>query len=280
MGTEQRDWRDQGTGPTTGRGNAIAIALVLPVLLVVSWAVQIGAYLARDFGSMDDRLGAGGVLTRLVIGAVLAVGIPVVVLVVQVRARRREPRHSLVAVVAAIVVLVIAVPWNGLVLTSQVRSMAADAQQRAQPPTAAERHFAHGDARATLERIGDRTVRILGGDRKSAYRDGERAGGAYSEDCQLSNAHQGVRWMYWYDPGEYTDEQGNELLPEDHTVIEGANGDVDGVREYWASEGIDARSEEDMVLDQIAPTADWLESGSSYTRPGPDVDFRTICLVR
>ncbi|WP_418517041.1 hypothetical protein ACNUCX_08205 [Curtobacterium flaccumfaciens pv. flaccumfaciens] len=280
MGTEQRDWRDQGTGPTTGRGNAIAIALVLPVLLVVSWAVQVGAYLARDFGSMDDRLGAGGVLTRLVIAAVLAVGIPVAVLVVQVRARRREPRHSLVAVVAAIVVLVIAVPWNGLVLTSQLRSMAADARQWAQPATAAERHFADGDARATLERIGDRTVRILGGDRKSAYRDGERAGGAYSEDCQLSNAHQGVRWMYWYDPGEYTDEQGNELLPEDHTVIEGANRDVDGVREYWASEGIDARSEEDMVPDQIAPTADWLGNGSSYTRPGPDVDFRTICLVR
>lgn len=280
MGTEQQDWRDQGKGPTTGRGNAIAIALVLPVLLVVSWAVQIGAYLARDFGSMDDRLGAGGVLARLVIGAVLAVGIPVVVLVVQVRARRREPRHSLAAVVAAIVVLVIAVPWNGLVLTSQVRSMAADARQWAQPATAAERHFADGDARATLERIGDRTVRILGGDRKSAYRDGERAGGAYSEECQLSNAHQGVRWRYWYHPDNYTDADGKELLPEDHALIEGANRDVAGVRAYWASESIGARSEADMVPDQISPTADWLESASSSTRPGPDVDFSTICLVR
>jgi hypothetical protein len=210
------------------------------------------------------------VLARLVIGAVLAVGIPVVVLVVQVRARRREPRHSLVAVVAAIVVLVIAVPWNGLVLTSQVRSVAADARRWAQPATAAERHFADGDARATLERIGDRTVRILGGDRKSAY----------SEECRLSNAHQGVRWRYWYHPGEYTDEHGKELLPEDHTLIEGANRDVAGVRAYWESEGIDARSEADMVADQISPTADWLESTSSYTRPGPDVDLSTICLVR
>ncbi|WNY34238.1 hypothetical protein Q9Q99_01570 [Curtobacterium flaccumfaciens] len=280
MSTEQQDWRDHGTGPTTGRGNAIAIALVLPVLLVVSWVVQIGAYLERDFGSMDDRLGPGGVLTRLVIGAALAVGIPAVVLVVQVRARRRERRHSLAAVVAAIVVLVIAVPWNGLVLTSQVRSMAADARQRAQPATAAERHFADGDAGATLERIGDRTVRILGGDRKSAYRDGERAGGAYSEECKLSNAHQGVRWTYWYAPGEYTDADGKELLPEDHTMIEGANRDVDRVRSYWESEGIGARLRRTWSPTRSHPQPTGWRAPSSYTRPGPDVDFRTICLVR
>jgi hypothetical protein len=93
-------------------------------------------------------------------------------------------------------------------------------------------------------------------------------------------AHQGVRWLYWYDPGEYTDAGGKELLPDDHTMIEGANREVDRVRAYWESEGIDARSEADLVPDQISPTADWLESSSSYTRPGPDVDFRTICLVR
>ncbi|WP_144804951.1 hypothetical protein [Curtobacterium sp. BH-2-1-1] len=268
--------------PVVGRAGAVGLAVALPVLLVVSWLVQLGVLLQASFGADDTRPGPGGVLAGLLVGTLLAVGVPVAVIVVYVLKRRRQPRTSLAAVISAIVVLVVAVPLNTLGIAGQVGTVAEDARVRAQPATAAERHFAHseGGAEAALNRIGDRTVEMLGSRRSEGFRsDGSPKGGAYSEPCLLDNRHEGLEWEYWFIAAELHDASGADLLPEGASTVPGGATDLAAVRAAWQAEGIGAERSAAGSEEQYEPRADWLAS-SSYARPGPTVVLRTICLER
>ncbi|MBD8101049.1 hypothetical protein PlfCFBP13513_10865 [Plantibacter flavus] len=110
-------------GPVTGRASGVGITLLLFGLLVASWLVQLSFALQGEFGPSEDRLSGGGMLVGFVLGAAIAIGSPIVVLILQARVHKRTPRHSIVAAVGAIVVLVIAVPINAVVVGLQAVSV-------------------------------------------------------------------------------------------------------------------------------------------------------------
>ncbi|GAB2971761.1 hypothetical protein GCM10027282_07160 [Frigoribacterium salinisoli] len=267
----------QGPPAVAGRGTGIALAIPLPIALVVGWTVQLGTLLGRDFGSSDGRAGETTVLVGLLAGAVLGVGAPVAVLVLEARARRRDPRRSSVAFAAAIVVLVIGVLTSGLVAGAQVPVAIADLHRRAQPPTEAESRHPGQEAGDELRRIGDGTVVALGGD-PAVGRDGPGAAARLgSEECVLDNGGPGVSWRYSYAADQLVDDVGAPLLPEGADEIPGTRSDLGGVREFWAGEGIGA-DRDDVGFDQVVPVSDQLERWS-YARSGPTVVLVGTCVV-
>jgi hypothetical protein len=110
-------------GPVTGRASGVGITLLLFGLLIVSWFVQLSFALLGAFGPSEDRLSGGGMLGGFVLGAAIAIGSPIVVLILQARVHRRTPRHSIIAVIGAVVVLIIAVPVNAIVVGLQAVSV-------------------------------------------------------------------------------------------------------------------------------------------------------------
>ena len=110
-------------GPVTGRASGVGITLLLFGLLVVSWLVQLSFALQGEFGPSEDRLSGGGMLGGFVLGAAIAIGSPIVVLILQARVHKRTPRHSIIAVIGAVVVLIIAVPINAIVVGLQAVSV-------------------------------------------------------------------------------------------------------------------------------------------------------------
>lgn len=262
---------------TTGRGSVIAVAVALPVALVVAWIVQLSAVLSSEFGPTEDRTGGLGLTVWLVVGAAIGIGVPLAVLVGQVRARRRDPSHSGVALVVATLVLVVGLVTCGLVVVLQLSAVTADRYRTAQPPSAAEQRYTGEEAGDALRGLGDDTVRALGGDPTEGFRTDGSNVRAWSEECLLDNDDPGVVWSYRYHADSLVDASGEPLLPDGVHVLSGTRTDLDGVRELWSSEGIGA--EQDLVdFDQIVPEADWLERWS-YVRSGPTVDITTICLV-
>lgn len=262
---------------TTGRGSGVAVALTLPVALVVGWIVQLTAVLSRLLEPTDDPTGGFGLTGWLVVGAASGVGVPLAVFVGQVRARRRDPSLSGVAFVVATLVLVVGLVTCGLAVVLQFSSVAADRYRTAQPPSTAEQRYTGEEAGDELRALGDDTVRTLGGDPTEGFRTDGSNVRAWSEECLLDNDDPGVVWSYSYSADGLVDASGEPLLPDGLHVLPGTRTDLDGVRELWSSEGIGA--EQDLVdFDQIVPEADWLERWS-YVRAGPTVDITTICLV-
>lgn len=132
--------------PTTGRGVGALVVLGLAVLLPVSWLVDLLALVQRDFGDPYGPRHEGPVLAAFVVGAALGVGVPVLVLVVQARVRRRDPSLSAASLVGAAVVLVLAVPTHGLALAGQVVAVVEEHRTTSAPPTPAERTSEGRDA--------------------------------------------------------------------------------------------------------------------------------------
>lgn len=262
---------------TTGRGVGVAVALTLPVALVVAWIVQLSAMLSSEFGPTEERTGGLGLTVWLVVGAAIGVGVPLAVLIGQVRARRRDPSLSGVALVAATLVLVVGLATCGLVVVVQISAATADLYRTAQPPTAAEQRYTGDEAGVELRALGDDTVRALGGDPDEGFGTDGSNGRAWSEECLLDNDDPGVVWNYWYHADSLVDASGDPLLPDGVDVLPGTRTDLDGVRELWSGEGIGA--EQDQVdFEQVVPVVDWLERWS-YVRAGPTVDITTICLM-
>ena len=120
---DDASWLTEQEGPVTGRAAGIGITLLLFALLVVSWFVQLSFALQGEFGPSEDRLSGGGMLGGFILGAVIAIAPPVVTLVLQAKVHKRTPRHSIVAVIGAVVVLIIAVPINAVVVGLQAVSV-------------------------------------------------------------------------------------------------------------------------------------------------------------
>ena len=268
-----------GAGPpaTTGRGTGMAIAVGLPLVLLVAWGLQLSAVRASDFGPAEQVHREVGLLIALLAGAALAVGVPTAVLVRQVRLRRRDPRHSRAAFVAAVVVLVVGAATSGVAALAQVPAAIGELYQQAQPPTAAEARSTGQEAHDDMRRIGDGTVRALGGDPGVGRSSQGSSGPVWSEPCRLANDDPGVSWRYSWSADSRVDAEGAPLLPEGVEVLPGTREDLDGVREFWASEGIEAE-QDTVAVDQVVPVADWLERWS-YVRAGPTVRLEGICTA-
>jgi hypothetical protein len=116
-------------GPVTGRTSGLGIAVILFALLALSWIVQFSSALQHDFGPFEDRLSDGGMLGGFVLGAAIAIVPPIVVLVLQARTHKRNPHHSIAAVVAAVAVLVIAVPINTVVVGLESASIVKELRE-------------------------------------------------------------------------------------------------------------------------------------------------------
>jgi len=110
-------------GPATGRASGIGLTLLLFGLLVVSWFVQLSFALQGGFGPPEDRLSDGGLLGGFILGAAVAIVPPVLVIILEARVHKRTPRHSIIGVVGAVVVLLIAVPINAIVVGLQAASV-------------------------------------------------------------------------------------------------------------------------------------------------------------
>lgn len=112
-------------GPVSGRAAGIGITLLLFALLIVSWFVQLSFALQGEFGPPEDRLSGGGMLGGFILGTAIAIAPPIVTLILQARVHKRTPRHSIIAAVGAICVLVIAAPVNAVVVGLQAVSLAS-----------------------------------------------------------------------------------------------------------------------------------------------------------
>ena len=171
----------------TNRSSSVVVALLMPVALVVGFAFQLGASLQQTFGSGEPT---PGTTLAVLLGVAIAVGIPAAVLVVEVRERRKDRSRASAAMIAAIVVLCIAGALDGTALLSTIGTTAQDAQRRAQPATAAERHFGDRDASGELRELGSRTAALLQSDLDPAGAQVTR------QECQLRNDQPGTSFIY------------------------------------------------------------------------------------
>ncbi|WP_156351694.1 hypothetical protein [Agreia sp. Leaf210] len=271
----------ESEGPTTGRAAGLGIVAILFVLLVASWLIQLSAFLQRDFGPFEKRLSDGAVIVWISIAAAIAILSPIAVLLLQARVHKRNPRHSIAAVLGAVVVLVIAVPTNTIVVGSQVASLVAETKEKAQPPSEAETFFERngGDPRREVLELGDETVRLLGGDPTLGTENFDATYRVFSEECYLDNSNPGTMWYYRYKAQSQVDATGQPLVPEGSQELPTATHDMAGVIAYWASRGVTATKQEDAKSDeQYKAEADWL-GYDSWSSPDPHVLFTTICLA-
>jgi len=268
--------------PTTGRGVGALVVLGLAVLLPVSWLIDLLALVQRDFGDPYGPRSEGPVLAAFVVGALLGVGVPVLVVLVQARVRRRDPSLSAASLVGAAVVLVLAVPTHGLALAGQLVAVVEEHRTTSAPPTTAERTFEGRDAGDAVRDLGEASVVALGADPATGYwpaSDGPLdADRPSSRECTLDDRSPGVEWTWQWDAGWLVDAQGAPLVPEGADVLPSAVPDQEALRQAWASRDVTAVPDDEVVPDQLRPEADWLDPGS-FARPGPDVLIETICLV-
>jgi len=171
----------------TNRSSSVVVALLMPVALVVGFAFQLGASLQQTFGSGEPT---PGTTLAVLLGVAIAVGIPAAVLVVEVRERRKDRSRSSAAMIAAIVVLCIAGALDGTALLSTIGTTAQHAQRRAQPATAAERHFGDRDAAGELRELGARTAALLQSDLDPAGAE------VTKQECPLRNDEPGTSFIY------------------------------------------------------------------------------------
>jgi len=252
------------------RGGVVALVILL---LMVCLAITAWTFLDYGFSGPAGRSSELQLALTYVGAGVLGLALPLAVLVAY--ARHRRPGVSIPdAVVASIVVVLLALPAVVPAVVSAAPAGAADAARRTAPPTAAERQFEDGDVEAELRRVGDETVRLLGGEPDAVDLDDLVS----TTDCELSNADDGLAWRYIFDPRHLQDLDGQRLLGEDETELSTATGDLEGVRAAWADRGIGAREVPDVegLLEAEAP---WFEDGSAHAGVDGAVYLFTVCLV-
>jgi hypothetical protein len=252
------------------RGGVVALEILL-LLICLAWTAW--TFLDYGFSGPAGRSSELQLALTYIGAGVIGLGLPLAVLVTY--ARRRRPGVSVPdAVVASIVVIVLALPAVVPAVVSAAPAGAADAARRTLPPTAAERQFEDGDVEAELRRVGDETVRLLGGDPEAVDPDDL----VTTSDCELSNADDGVTWRYVFDPRYLQDLDGQPLLGEDETELATATGDLEAVRAAWADRGIGARDVPDAEW-LVEAEAPWFEDGSAHAGVDGSVYLFTVCLV-
>jgi hypothetical protein len=136
-------------------------------------------------------------------------------------------------VVVAAVTLAVGVPALTPAIVLTAPDAAQDLTRRFEPPTVAEQHFAGQDAETDLRRIGDESVRLLGGDPDMVAPEDLTDG----YECELENAQRGVSWHYVYDPRYLSDLDGRPLLGEGEQQLPGPTADLETVRRPGCSIG-------------------------------------------
>jgi|GEM_PF-3164425 len=253
---------------TTGVGSGIAIAVLLPGTLLVCWLVQLIVYIRAEVGQGDDRLSDGAVLGWYLGAAALPVLVSALTVIVQLAIRRYDEHYSIVGTIAALVVLAIALLTNGTLIGSHLVSTARSAYEQAQPPTAAETHFAGGDARAGLREIGDHTVELLGGDPSVRNAADGSTDHIETRRCSLRNGSRGTEYVYSYP----------DLSPTPTPEAAPVPGDIDAVQDYWKAQGIRTVRVDGRPEPQIEARVPWL-SPDSFARVGPAVQLVSACLA-
>jgi hypothetical protein len=271
---------DAADGPPGGAvpGRSTGLVVLMVALLIAGWFVDLATLLS--FAYPSDAHPDGVVLAGYVVGAVIAVGLPLVVVVREARSRRRDRSRPRDLAVASLVLLVVGLLTTGYVVVGQVTEIVQRAVREAQPPTAAERHFEGRDVEAELVSLGGETVRVLGGDLESTSLAGDGPVQVFSEECRLQNADAGIAWTYRYDPSYLVDDEGVPFMPERGGMLPTATDDLSGAVALLESRGLTVERDTDadggpkLLLD-----ADWVGS-YSVVRPGPSVVLDTTCLVR
>jgi len=252
------------------RGGVVALVILL---LLVCLAITAWTFLDHGFSGPAGRSSELQLAATYIGAGVLGLALPLAVLVTHVRHRR--PGVSIPdAVVASIVVVLLGLPAVVPAVVSAAPAGIADAARRTAPPTDAERQLEDRDVGAELRRVGDETVRLLGGDPDAVDPDDV----VTTTDCELSNADDGVSWRYIFDPQYLQDIGGQPLLGEDETQLATATGDLDGVRAAWTARGFAAKEVPDVegLLEAEAP---WFEDGSAHAGVDGAVYIFTVCLV-
>ena len=286
--TQDDDGRARPTGGPTDRGEGepqvVAASgrswidhegVVALMILLLSACLAITGWTFLDHGSSGPAGRSSELqLAATYVGAgALGLALPLAVLVTH--ARHRRPGSGTPApVVASIVVLLLCLPVVVPAVVSAVPAGVADAARRTVPPAAAERRFEDGGAEAELRRVGDETVRLLGGDPDVVSADDI----VTTSSCELSNADDGLSWRYVFDPRYLEDRDGQRLLGEGETQLATATGDLDGVRAAWTDRGL-AVSEVPGVEGLIEAHAPWFEDGSAHAGVDGSVYLFTTCLV-
>lgn len=274
-GTDGSGRADDSGGAAPGRSTGLVVLMV--GLLIAGWFADLWTLLTLSYPSGAHPLGE--VLAWYVVGAVVSLGLPVVVLVREARGRRRDRSRRRDLLVASVVLLVLGLATHGWVVGGQTKAVVDRAVRVAQPPTAAERHFEGRDVGAELTALGDETVRVLGGDLEATTATGEDAVDVFSRECTLQNSDPGVEWTYRYSPTSLVDAAGVPYMTEPGGLLPTATADLDAAAELLESRGFTVVRDTDADGGPVLlPEADW--SGYyTYMRPGPYVDLDTTCLV-
>lgn len=245
----------------TNRSSSVVVALLMPVALVVGFAFQLGASLQQTFGSGEPT---PGTTLAVLLGVAIAVGIPAAVLVVEVRERRKDRSRSSAAMIAAIVVLCIAGALDGTALLSAIGTTAQDAERRAQPATAAERHFGDRDAAVELRELGARTAALLQSDLDPAGAEVTR------QECQLRNDQPGTSFIY----DLRRPDEGPTAAPAAPTAEERTR--FDAVAALWSGAGISQDPPSAEHPEELNGSSPWTVRAVATT--SGEVFISTECL--
>ena len=246
----------------TNRSSSVVVALLMPVALVVGFAFQLGASLQQTFGSGEPT---PGTTLAVLLGVAIAVGIPAAVLVVEVRERRKDRSRSSAAMIAAIVVLCIAGALDGTALLSTVGTTAQDAQRRAQPATAAERHFGDRDAAGELRELGARTAALLQSDLDPAGAE------VTKQERPLRNDEPGTSFIY----DLRRPDEGSTAAPTAPTAEERTR--FDAVAALWSGAGISQDPPSAEHPEELNGSSPWTVRAVATT--SGEVFISTECLA-
>lgn len=246
----------------TNRSSSVVVALLMPVALVVGFAFQLGASLQQTFGSGEPT---PGTTLAVLLGVAIAVGIPAAVLVVEVRERREDRSRSSAAMIAAIVVLCIAGALDGTALLNTIGTTAQHAQRRAQPATAAERHFGDRDASGELRELGSRTAALLQSDLDPAGAEVTR------QECPLRNDQPGTSFIY----DLRRPDEGSTAAPTAPTAEERTR--FDAVAALWSGAGISQDPPSTEHPEELNGSSPWTVRAVATT--SGEVFISTECLA-
>ncbi|GAA3334593.1 hypothetical protein HP467_13430 [Curtobacterium albidum] len=270
----------RGDGAPDGKGRASAGGWVAGsiVALFVGWWLALASVLSTA-GPWSDRWSDGGMLLAYLVAAALGFGVPLSGFL----RLRREQRDGRSARVVGPVVCLLLTALGGVTLLPlpfvQGVRMAADAAERAQPPTDQETARTVAQAREELRSLGDRVVAAMGRDSSSPPAEVE------TDTCRLDNHGVGtmVRYSWFVGDGAPTDPAtaatGPQVPSPSATVpdAEGARMSEPAVH-LLQDEGYELTQRFDGGGGRLAAPGDW-RGRATIGQRAEDVLLESGCLV-
>lgn len=259
------------------RRNGIWWIVASGLLLPVGWIALLFLALAGYNGAGYSSHSLTAQLTGSIVVMVVCAGIPLAGVVLLLVQRRRDRSVTLVGPVGCAVFVIVAAVSLGYPTVEVAKRWAADAERRAQPPTAIETSRSQAEAEQDLADVGERAVRAMDAD----LGDGDVE--QFSAECSLSNLERGTKYTWGWSMSAHGDDDEPQTeadaradrLPQDE-----AERRMAPVQEVFLDAGLSDAEPLGWDIRVLWDGSGWLSEGNAgASRTTGYVMIETICLA-